>query len=42
MELDELSKIKTRGIILHAKALDIEYGEKNTKYFIKLEQKQPL
>ena len=40
MELEELSKIKTRGIILCAKVLDIEYGEKNTKYFLKLEQKQ--
>ena len=31
MKLEELSNIKTRGIILCAKALDIEYGEKTAK-----------
>ncbi len=39
---DEYEKInleKTRGTMIRSRVKDIEYGEKNTKYFLNLEKK---
>lgn len=40
-QLNLLYEKKINGIVIRAKAIDIEGNEKNTKYFANLEKKRP-